>query len=156
MVNLDFSPEFRPIVDALLAAVPSLKITSGRRTLTSQLEAMLANEAHAPGYIAKTYIPTPIIKWLVRKVKQDKNVKMTPARRALGYTFDIEDKFSHADQQRLSRHITGCAVDFQPGTPAEEAAIVKVLDEGAVLKLLPRTKFLTREGGLSRWHIQLV
>lgn len=150
MVNLDFSDEFRPIVDALLAAVPTLKITSGRRTLTSQLEAMLINEAASPGYIAKTYIPTPIIKWLVRKVQQDKNVKMTPARRALGYTFDIEDKFSHADQQRLSRHITGEAVDFQPGTPAEEAAILKVL------ATMPPTKFLTKEGSLVRWHINIL
>lgn len=150
MVSLDFSPEFRPIVNALLAAVPSLKITSGRRTLTNQLEAMLINEAQSPGYIAKTYIQTPLIKWLVKKVKQDKNVRMTPARRALGYTFDIEDKFSHADQQRLSRHIVGEAVDFQPGTPAEEAAILKVL------ATMPPTKFLTREGSLTRWHVQTI
>ena len=149
MVSLDFSPEFRPVFDALMAAVPTLKVTSGRRTLTSQLEAMLVNEAQKPGYIAATYIQTPLIKWLIRKIKQDKNVMMSPARRALGYTFDIEDKFSHADQQRLSRHITGDAVDYQPGTPAEEAAILKVL------ATMPPTKFLTKEGPLVRWHISL-
>jgi len=149
MVNLDFSNEFRPIVDALLAAVPTLKITSGRRTLTSQLEAMLVNEAASPGYIQKTYIQTPIIRWILKQLHTRNLAKMTPARRALGWTFDIEDKFSHADQQRLSRHITGDACDFQPGTPTEEAAILKVLTT------MPPTKFLTREGGLVRWHVQL-
>ena len=150
VINLDFSKEFRPIFDALMAAVPTLKITSGRRTLTSQLEAMLINEAKAPGYIEKTYIPTPIIRWIIKQLHTRNLAKMTLARRALGWTFDIEDQFSKADQQRLSRHIIGDAVDFQPGTPQEEAAILKVLASQAP------TKFLTHENNLPRWHIQLL
>lgn len=150
MVNLDFSKEFRPIFDALMAAVPTLKITSGRRTLTSQLQAMLENEEKSPGYIEKTYIQTPLIKWIIKQLHTRNLAKMSPARRALGWTFDIEDKFSIADQRRLSRHITGDAIDLEPGTPQEEAAILKVLAGQ------PPTKFLTSENHLPRWHVQLI
>jgi len=56
---------------------------------------------------------------------------------------------SPAEQARVSKHLSGDAFDLRPVHGEAEAAIREAI--GGLPGLV---KFIDREGGLERWHIQ--
>lgn len=140
--------------DALAVALditkrfPEAKITSGRRTISEQALAMAENSARNRNWIRETYslgrAATECQDWVDRHPSADK--------RAMATAFcTIIAALPPDDQRRLSRHLTGEALDIKPivGGIAEE--VIRVLSDWATRKA---GKFLTREGGLTIWHWQ--
>lgn len=139
------------------------KITSGKRTISEQALAMAKNVAKdrerlrklAPNlrerpskWIAQTYAGGRIVDecqdWVDRHPNADASTMSTAF-------CTIIAAFPPEEQRRMSKHLTGDALDIEPMTGARGEELIDALKDWALRK---GGKFLPREGGLVIWHWQ--
>ena len=143
---LQLAPKARTAAYALKQAHPSIKFTSGRRSTNDQARAMAANIVKTRKWIEETYVPSMVRTKCQQWVDAHRNQK-TKAEIAAGLRA-VLNSFGDAALGRFSRHLSGNAFDVQP------------VEEGAdaikrTIRALPGLdKFLEKEGGLVRWHVQ--
>ena len=122
--------------------------TSGRRDWTEQAEAMARNivESANRKWIEATYAKSGARAKLQKWVDDHADAK-TEADLAKGLKETL-DGMSTKEQGMISKHPTGEAFDVQPQkTDADQIKKDMAALSGA-------TKFLEKEGGLDRWHVQ--
>jgi hypothetical protein len=123
---------------------PTIRFTSGRRSIASQARAMAANVVQQRQWIAQTYRSSPLRDALQQWV--DSHPGSTAAQIEAGLTA-IFAAASPADVASFSRHLSGDAFDVQPINGALGNAIHNDLSN------LPG-RFLDHEGNLRRWHYE--
>jgi hypothetical protein len=135
----------------LLRAYPQTVLTCGARDVASQCHAVAVNTVQAGGgssWVSRTYLPsavkTAICQWL------DSNPSTDVDTIAAGLT-SVCGGFSNDDLSAFSKHLGGQAFDVQPGSV--DVSVLQSLHDQHVANGGQCT-FLTREGGLTRWHIQ--
>ncbi|HLQ04322.1 MAG TPA: hypothetical protein VK197_01590 [Verrucomicrobiae bacterium] len=144
--RLDLSPAAKRGALLLREAHPQLRFLSGRRTLARQARAMARNivESADRAWIEKVYVAAaPLQAW----VSEHSEATMVEALAA-----GLEETLvamSPAQQARVSKHLSGDAFDLRPVHGETEAAIRETI--GGLPGLV---KFIDREGGLERWHVQ--
>jgi hypothetical protein len=127
---------------------PAIVFTSGRRTPTDQARAMAQNivKSGRRTWIADTYKVTPVSLACQRWINGNPAARTAPQIEAglLAVFAMIGDD----ELLKLSQHFSGRAFDILPQcVPLEEL-------QPAIEALPGFEKFLTREGGLIRWHVQ--
>jgi hypothetical protein len=144
--SLNLSSKARKAAYNLKKAHPSIIFTSGRRSAQDQARAMAGNVIKNVRWIEETYLPSEVCtkcqEWV--NIHRDKKT----AEEVAAGLLTVFDTFSDTDLARFSRHLSGDAFDVQPVD--KNAAAIKKTIRG-----LPEVdKFLEREGGLLRWHVQ--
>jgi len=125
---------------------PAVVFTSGRRDKAEQASAMASNVVVNRNWIKETYV-TSTASTNCQKWVDDHKDKKAKNEIAEGLK-EVLDKLSDAQLAQLSKHLSGDAFDVQP--VEKDAGEIK-----ATLNSLPgKTKFLEKEGGLVRWHVQ--
>jgi hypothetical protein len=130
----------------LKTAHPSIIFTSGRRDKQGQATAMAGNVVRNRKWIEETYVANDASRACQNWVDQnpDKIIERDIARGLKS----VLDSLGPQQLAQLSKHLTGDAFDVQP-VEQDAAAIIDTI------KNLPGlSKFLSREGGLIRWHAQ--
>jgi hypothetical protein len=143
---LQLAPKARAAAYALKRAHPSIAFTSGRRSTQDQARAMAGNVVRNRTWIEQTYVPSVVRSQCQEWVDTHRD-KKTKTEIAKGLRA-VLDTFGDAALGRFSRHLSGNAFDVQP---VEEGA--EAIKE--TIRALPGLgKFLEKEGGLVRWHVQ--
>lgn len=137
----------RGLVEEFGAAV--IRFTSGRRSRYQQAQAMAHNIVLAGrSWVRRTYRPSPVrdaVEDWLREHPEAKTLDEITSGIAL-----VLEAFTDDDLRQLSRHMSGEAVDIDPiEGPMGERVHARLME-------LPGVKFLDREGGLVRWHLQRV
>ncbi|MBE2260944.1 MAG: hypothetical protein IAE88_18965 [Rhodobacteraceae bacterium] len=132
----------------LLAQFPNdVKFTSGRRSISQQAAAMAENVVKNRNYIESTYRDTPERAQLQQWV--DDHPAATKAPEIAAGLESVMNAWTPAQQQNISRHVTGDAFDIQPVAGPQGA---KIKD---AIKKLPKLNWYTFvEAGLPIWHAQ--
>jgi hypothetical protein len=136
----------RQVAREMLRLYPMARITSGRRSLSDQARAMAGNEAVKPGWIAATYVDSPVKRACVEWCAANRGAGRDGITTGL---VSVMLRFSDADLGRISKHLSGQAFDVAPDMRNQQ--IAKYLRDRAAEC---GGKFLEREGGLVRWHFQ--
>jgi hypothetical protein len=140
--ELHLQPDVQAKVEALLAAHPGTIFTSGRRTLGGQAEAMSQNIiAGGRHWITSTYTDSPAVRALQHWVDSHPNAR-NHLEIAAGL-LSVMKEMPEAEQNSISHHLTGRALDIQPGS----------CPISAIEALGPR-KILLHEGGLRKIHVE--
>jgi hypothetical protein len=107
---------------------------------------MAGNVVKNRRWIAETYVASPIIaaaqKWV--DSHPEARTQLAIADGLLG----VFQSFPASEIGRISRHLVGLAFDIQPVT----SRLPEI--EPTIRSLPGLTKFLTKEGGLTIWHVQ--
>ena len=130
----------------LKKAHPSVKFTSGRRSIQSQAHAMAGNVVKNRKWIEQTYKHSPLIKKLQGWV--DNNPDKKTQKEVMQGLMSVFNDSTDAEVSTISKHLTGMAFDVQP--VFKDAEKIKK----TIRKLSGLDKFLDKEGGLVRWHAQ--
>jgi hypothetical protein len=127
-------------------AHPSVIFTSGRRDNAAQARAMASNVVLNRKWIQETYVPSEARDRCQECVNDnpDKHSQGALAAALNG----VLDALTDPNLAQLSKHLSGDAFDIQPVTQGADA-IKKTINS-----LPGLSKFLEREGGLLRWHVQ--
>ncbi len=134
-----------------LAAHPDAVITSGRRGLVEQANAMARNVARAGRrWIAKTYAKPLCDAARACQAWVDAHEKATEPEIARGL-LGVLPRFSRTQLAKLSRHFSGLAFDVQPVAGPRGEAMKATL---RALAAKYGGLFLDREGGREIWHLQ--
>lgn len=141
---------------------PSVKLTSGRRSVSEQALAMAKNVCKDRDRLRKLapHVPRPS-KWIVQTYSNarianecqdwiDRHADAPESTMANAFV-GIISAFDADEQRRLSRHLTGDAFDVAPMTGAVGGEVIDALKDWAVRK---GGRFLSREGALVVWHWQ--
>lgn len=143
---LHLAPTARCAAYILKLAHPSVRFTSGRRSLEDQARAMAANVMRNRKWIEQTYRPS-----VVRDQCQvwiDDNPDQKSAKALETGLLAVLRKAPDEELSRFSKHLSGEAFDVQPID--QDADAIK-----ATIRGLPGLdRFLDTEGGLVRWHVQ--
>jgi len=143
---LDLAPTAKKAAYALKKAHPSVKFTSGRRAKRDQARAMAGNVVSNRKWIEQTYVKSKLRTDLQKWVDDNPDIK-TKAKIQAGL-LSVLNKASTTALGSFSKHLAGMAFDVQP---------VKV-NANAIKKTIRGLdglgKFLEKEGGLVRWHVQ--
>lgn len=128
---------------------PSIIFTSGRRGLRQQANAMASNIVSSRNrrWIEQTYRASEASKALQEWIDTHPQAKNLPAI-AAGLEATLRALPDDVAGQ-ISKHLSGMAFDIKPvlGSAGEKIK--------ATIRSLPDLqKFLEREGGLIRWHLQ--
>lgn len=143
--ELDLEAAAREAATILKEKHPNLEFTSGRRTIHQQAHAMAGNIVafNDRKWIGKTYIAGAKLQQWVDTHPQAQTVDQLTA--GLEQTMNA---MSDEEVLKISKHLTGNAFDIRPVT-SNSATIV------ADIEALPGlVKFLQKEGGHVRWHVQ--
>lgn len=132
----------------LKKAHPSVKFTSGRRSIEDQARAMAANVARSRKWIQDTYVESTL-RTMCQKWIDDNPGKTTQQEIAEGL-LSVLNTATTEQLNRFSKHLSGEAFDVQPVDDAKDAEKIK----GTIRRLKGLNKFLEKEGGLVRWHAQ--
>jgi hypothetical protein len=144
--RLDLSPAAKRGALALHAAHPEVRFVSGRRTLARQGRAMARNivESADRKWIANVYVAAaPLQAWV------DAHPEATTAEQLAAGLEETLVAMSPAERTRVSKHLSGDAFDLRPVHGEDEAAI-----RATIGRLPGLVKFIDKEGGLERWHVQ--
>ena len=132
----------------LKAKHPGIVFTSGRRDKKDQARAMASNVVKNRKWIAQTYKATPISaacqKWV------DDNPQSKSADAIEAGLLSVITQFDDSELRKLSKHLSGDAFDVQPVS----ANANQIIADMNALADASGGKFLSKEGGLVRWHIQ--
>jgi hypothetical protein len=133
---------------------PSVVFTSGLRNKADQARAMASNVVGERRWIKKTYSESTARDACQKWVDQNPQAKSKPEI-AEGLK-RVLDCFTDAQLGALSRHLSGNAFDVQPVEKGGEEIkeTLRSLANGAKKHGHKHAKFLDKEGGLTRWHIQ--
>jgi len=138
---LELEPDVAAKALVLKVRCPGVVFTSGRRSIPQQARAMARNTLSQRNFIAETYADCAAKRALVAWLEAHPHTRTLP-QIAAGFEA-VLNALPAAELLHISRHLTGRAFDVKPGSCTQEAA----------LALRPE-KFLTREAGLARWHLQ--
>lgn len=161
----------------LLARFPFLALTSGRRDLRAQVHAMVGNMVVAARVAHDSLFVPAALAWLLSTyVDSPARLAIAQALRAVGALtanaplkwplqivqqtaiesrlVGVLDALPRTDLAHLSRHLTGDAFDLAPLPASDPRAAAVIAWIKAPGNLPGLDKFLTREGGLPRWHLQ--
>jgi len=125
---------------------PAVSFTSGRRNKSEQASAMASNVVLNRNWIADTYASSTASQKCQKWVDDNKD-KKTVAEISAGLLL-VLNGLTDAQLAALSKHLSGEAFDVQPVT--DDADAIKTTIKG----LTGLSKFLEKEGGLTRWHAQ--
>jgi hypothetical protein len=143
---LNLAPTARSAAYALKKAHPTVKFTSGRRNKEDQARAMASNVVKNRKWIKETYMDSPLRKncqdWL------DKNPDKKTQTEIQAGLLSVFNAATDAELGKFSKHLSGMAFDVQP--VEKNAESIKKTIRG----LSEVDKFLEKEGGLVRWHVQ--
>ena len=145
---LDLRATARKAAYALKRAHPAVSFTSGRRSKEDQASAMAGNVLRNRKWIEQTYAISSV-RDACQQWVDDNPDKKTRAEIAEGLASVLEEA-TDSELAALSKHLSGDAFDVRPvDNDAEsiKATIRSLLRPG-------RDKFLDKEGGLVRWHVQ--
>jgi hypothetical protein len=140
IVRLNLDPDVAEKARELRRRAPGVRFTSGRRDIRRQARAMAGNVVRRRRWIEQTYRSTPAIRALQQWV--DSHPEANTADEIAAGILAVLNSLSVEQRMTISRHLSGRAFDIAPGSAPESA----------VRALQPR-KFLTREGGLTIWHV---
>jgi len=143
---LNLATKARKAAYALKKAHPSVKFTSGRRTKEDQARAMAGNVVKNRNWIKDTYVKSKLRSDLQQWV-DDNPRKKTKGQIQAGL-ISVFNKATEVALGRFSKHLGGMAFDVQP-VKIDADEIIKTIRE-----LDGLDKFLEKEGGLVRWHVQ--
>ena len=147
------NPVAADIATRFLAAFPGAVLTSGRRSVAGQASAMASNVVQNQKWIAQTYVPSPAAQACQAWV--DAAASCMSGDVISAGLLAVLSTFSDADLNRLSYHLGGNAFDVQPdGDQAKAAWLQNAVAERNAAG--GTAKFLAKEGGLTRWHLQAV
>lgn len=147
ITQMQLAPVAQEAAERLLVRFPEVQFTSGRRTMRDQARVMATNIRANPRWIIETYqAGAPLQSWLDRHFT---SLSWEEIEQGL-----FEQLMAMPNAHQLSRHLKGLAFDLLPmvdrdGLPTAQGR--EVMDY-IRLDMRPR-KFLTREGGLVRWHV---
>ncbi|MDE2022073.1 MAG: hypothetical protein KGI71_04180 [Patescibacteria group bacterium] len=150
--QMQLSPVARRAARALLDAHPTVRFTSGRRDLWAQAQAMAVNTMLNRHWIGQTYLRgTTLQTWV------DQQPAVVTLDQLTVGLYDQLCAWRQADLDTLSRHLGGDAFDVSPmidehGIPTDEGQEAI----HTIMGLPGLDKFLSREGGLIRWHAQFL
>lgn len=145
---LDLRATARTAAYALKRAHPAVSFTSGRRSKDEQASAMAGNVIKNRKWIEQTYANSSV-RDACQQWVDDNPDKKTRAEIAAGLA-SVLDEATDSELAALSKHLSGDAFDVQPVDKDAESiktTIRSLLRPG-------RDKFLDKEGGLVRWHVQ--
>jgi hypothetical protein len=145
---LDLRRRARKAAYALKKAHPAVSFTSGRRSKDEQASAMASNVVKNRKWIEQTYAKSSVRHACQRWV-DDNPDKTTRAEIAEGLA-SVLHAATDSELAKLSKHLSGDAFDVQPVDKDAESiktTIRSLLRPG-------RDRFLDKEGGLVRWHVQ--
>jgi hypothetical protein len=142
---LDLAPLAKSGAVELKRKHPSIKFTSGRRSVHDQARAMASNVVKKRQWIKQTYV-APIERAELQKWVDDHPGATSLEQIAAGLE-SVMSGWSEQKKGRLSKHFSGMAFDVQP--VAKDANAIK-----ADIRALKGCTFLEMEGGLVRWHAQ--
>ena len=143
--ELDLVDYAQSAAERLLAAIPSVVFTSGRRDSNQQADAMAGNVVSQPRWIEETYSQSQERDTLQGWV--DSHPAATTKAEIAGGLVEIMSNWTDDQKKLLSRHFSGQAFDVQPVAGALGEAIKK-----AIQNLPNLRRFLDAEGGLTIWH----
>jgi Putative peptidoglycan binding domain len=147
---LDLQPKAKAIAVKLKKKYPSISFTSGKREdVDDQARAMAGNVVSNRRWITETYKDKTLAKelqdWL------DENPEATSKDAIADGLTEVMEGWDDAKRGRLSAHFSGEAFDVQPQT--EQAA--EIIADARAWAEADGGKFLDKEGGLVRWHVQV-
>jgi hypothetical protein len=147
---LDLKPKAKAAAYAIKKKFPAVSFTSGKRDeVDEQASAMASNVVSNRNWITETYadkaLSAKLQKWL------DDNPKATTKAAITKGLADTMSTWTEEEKGRLSAHFTGEAFDIQP--QADKAEEIKA--EANNQATTRGGKFLEKEGGLIRWHVQI-
>ena len=126
---------------------PWVIFTSGRRDPARQASAMAGNVVSNRKWIEQTYADNPVSR--AAQAWVDSHPEARTQQAIAAGLLGVFQGFSPAELGHLSYHLSGLAFDIHP-VPSQLAAI------STTIRSLPRLKeFLTKEGGLTIWHVGL-
>jgi murein L,D-transpeptidase YcbB/YkuD len=139
---------------AELAIAGGMTLTSGRRSVPEQAHAMASNVVHNLQWIKETYVDNAVSeacqKWVDEHEDEAKEVDSC----AKGL-LETLDSFSDDERRHISWHLSGDAFDCEPdGNEAHLKLLEEIVEESIASG--GTAKFLSQEGGLTRWHVQMV
>ena len=146
--RLDLIEPAKSVVLELMKLCPEIMFTSGRRNRQQQAISMAENVMENRNWIGQTYVQSAASllcqKWV------NEHPVATREEIAAGLEEELEE-LTDDDVAHLSKHLKGLAFDVKPvsgieGKKIREAIQTVVARHGG--------KFLEREGGLIRWHVQ--
>ena len=156
------NPVAQELLETLLSFFPDLEITSGIRSMQTQAAAMASNCILNPKWIEKTY-------------RQPLCAAAQAAQSAVDSVYGVVENiisvnnlttaiigalsvFSSDELRKLSWHLSGDAFDVQPVDGDEGAAVKDKIRSLVGLRITNggHGEFLEKEGGLTRWHVQIV
>jgi len=143
---LNLAEPARSAAYQLKAKHPWIVFTSGRRDLAGQARAMAGNVVRNRRWIEQTYTASPIIAAAQQWVNTHPQARTQQA--IADGLLSVFQSFPSSEIGRMSRHLVGLAFDIRP-VPSRLAEI-----KPTILSLPRMSKFLTKEGGLTIWHIQ--
>jgi hypothetical protein len=145
---LELRARARKAAYALKKAHPSVRFTSGRRNKDEQASAMASNVVKNRKWIEQTYARSSVQRACQQWVDDNPDMK-SRAEIAEGLA-SVLHAATDSELAKLSKHLSGDAFDVQPVD--KDAEIIKA----TIRSLLRpgRDKFLDKEGGLVRWHVQ--
>jgi len=152
------SPGVDPTIEALNLAEPARSsaylikakhpwviFTSGRRDPARQASAMAGNVVSSRKWIEQTYADNTVSR--AAQAWVDNHPEARTQQAIAAGLLGVFRGFSPAELGHLSYHLSGLAFDIHP-VPSQLAAI------STTIRSLPRLKeFLTKEGGLTIWHV---
>lgn len=149
--QMRLNPVARAGAVTLLARCPFVVFTSGRRDRWKQAEVMAQNSALNRRWVGATYLHAAAFQTWLDVHQEARTVEQI----AHGF-YALMESMSDADLGAVSKHLGGNAFDVLPmvsdaaGTPTEAGQqVIEV-----IRSLDGLDKFLTKEGGLVRWHCQ--
>jgi hypothetical protein len=147
------NPTAAGVARAFLAAHPDATLTSGKRSVQDQARAMAENVAQNSAWIQETYLVSDLSTALQNHVWALAPGDRTQQSLQDGFTAILllatPDELRH-----LSFHLAGDAFDVAPDGDQSKLDTLGQLLATAVASGAGG-KLLTREGGLTRWHMQI-
>ncbi len=148
----------RDLANKFLEAFPDALLTSGVRSIHSQASAMASNCCINANWIRETYLSSPAS--VACQAAVDGLFKLeTPTQDFVAVALvNALSVFDAANLRRLSWHMSGDAFDVMPVAGEEGEAMKDCLKNLVSDRIAAggHGKFLDTEGGLTRWHVQVV
>jgi hypothetical protein len=146
------NPVCADIAQQFLDQFPTAILTSGRRNIEDQARAMAANSALNSQWIVQTYMMSQVSQACQLVVSQRLKITGQPATTA--DIVAVLNEFSPYYLRQLSWHLSGDAFDVQPTADVQMPIVLQAL-VSARITAGGFGKFLVKEGGLTRWHVQV-
>lgn len=145
ILQLDLAPLMEEHAVRLLELFPSVRYTSGRRSLHQQAHAMAVNHVQDKEYLVRTYVHAAEFLAAIENDGLEDSVDSVSEA--------IYNTLLEMPELIKAAHLNGDAVDLVPMETKYGISTLVGMDVISWIKACPATTdFRTREGGLRRWH----